>query len=739
MPEFTATDEFRESDHPRDADGKFGSGGGAKSVPETAKSLASKIRSKIPAAAIQVDHSKTLVGESSYIKLYATESDQSLSARKTQWDAAKGTKRGEPPKRRFIQTEFRVSDHSAGSAPWRTKQIMLSPNDPDELADEKIEQFIKEAAAIGVDIDRVRADTFSERADSLPTGAPYVLDGQRMDPTRAAGILFKTPTEHVLFLKRGDGGDFPGFWCLPGGHAENGETLEETATRETIEEVGFLPDGERSVLCRRNGPFLGSTDPDVSVDFTTYLQPIDEQFEPVVSGEHTGHAWALASEPPEPLHPGVAVALKMLDANELDIARLMAAGDLTSPQFYRNVALFDIRITGTRAAYRGGKIDEWCWRDPAHYLTDDFLARCSGLPVLFEHSKGALTSEEYAEQNVGSVFVPYIKGEEVWAIAKLFDESTIELLHTDQLSTSPLVTVSNATDFIHLDDGSKLLIEGKPLLLDHVAICDRGVWDKGGPAVGIVSANIENEALTMTEEELKAKADAEKARADRLDAALDKFDKLDAICDRLDAVEGSLKDRRDAAESEEDKKAREEKEAKDKKDAEEKEEKEKADAAAKADAQALKDRLDEMEGKIPANLTDEDAAEMADAQTKADTVYSTLGQSAPRPAAGESPMAYRRRTLKGIIEHSRTFKDADLSAFDAKTLKAVAETVYADAILFANSPAAQTSGIRYRETRTPAGHTIRTPVGHIGSFLNKFRAHSKAAVLKHPSQVARGF
>lgn len=559
-----------------------------------------------------------------------------------------------------------------------------------------------------------------------------------MDPTRAAGILFITPDNHVLFLKRGDGGDFPGAWCFPGGHLEGGEIPEDAAIRETIEEVGFLPDGERSVLCRRNNPF-GDDLTAQPTDFTTFIQRVPEQFEPVLNGEHTGHAWALATEPPDPIHPGCAVALKMLDANELDIARLMSTGDLVSPQFYRNVALWAIRISGTRAAYRGGEIDEWCWRNPADYTSQDALDRAI-MPVIFEHPKSSLlTSDEYAERNVGLTFLPYVVGEELWAIAKIYDDATIELLKKEKLSTSPGVTVSNATEFIHIDDETKMLIEGKPLLFDHIAICEQGVWDKGGPPVGIISDNNGDEALTMATEDEKAKQDAaEQERKDaqakrdaRMDAMLDKFDSVFA---KVDAFEEKAKKDSEDKETEEEKKAKADAA---KRDAEEKEkEKEKEDA--RKDVAALKDKVDEMEGKIPKDLTDEDAAAMADAQSKADSVYMALGQSAPRPAAGETPLAYHRRALKGVISHSKTFKDVDLTKFDAVTLKAVGETVYNDAMVFANSPAAHTAAIRYTESRTAAGHTIRTPRGHIGSFLNQFRAHSKAAVLKHPSQVARG-
>ena len=112
--------------------------------------------------------------------------------------------------------------------------------------------------------------------------------------TTAAGIMFMEPGGTVLMLRRGPGGDHSGEWCFPGGTTEGAETPEQTAERETIEELGFLPEGEKSILTRRIAE---------DVDYTTFFQRVPETFVPTINGEHTAFMWAspqslLEGEPP---------------------------------------------------------------------------------------------------------------------------------------------------------------------------------------------------------------------------------------------------------------------------------------------------------------------------------------------------------------------------------------------------------------------------------------------------------
>lgn len=394
---------------------------------------------------------------------------------------------------------------------------------------------------------------------------------------RAAGVMCLTPANQALFLKRGAGSDHPGEWCFPAGTIEAGETAEDAAAREVREEIGPVTLGPLKLLMQRvanneiaaslaPGIGLSPTDaavvPGDQVDFTTFLARVTEQFTPTLNDEHTGWAWANIDTPPEPLHPGCRIALARLTMDELGIARAMAAGELTGPQKYGTFWLYQIRITGTGIAYRAaakdpktGKVlreEEYCWRDPALYLDPEFLARCNGLPVIWDHpeNKPALDSDEFRNRIVGTTFLPFISGAEVHAIVKIYDQACLEWLLADQRSTSPAVVFGPASgnEKIRLSDGSTLLIEGDPMLLDHIALCGAGVWDKGGPPTGVQHDTSTEGPIGMTEEEQAA---ADKARKDASGPLTEILDEIKRLSGRMDSMEEEGKARKDAAEDRE--------------------------------------------------------------------------------------------------------------------------------------------------------------------------------------------
>jgi 8-oxo-dGTP pyrophosphatase MutT (NUDIX family) len=149
----------------------------------------------------------------------------------------------------------------------------------------------------------------------------YDADNLKSPAGHAAGTLYVAPDGDVLLLRRSSKEqNYPGYWALPGGKAEDGETPEIAARREALEEMGSAPEGDLKIIDRRITP--------TGMVFHTFGQPVAEKFVPKLNDEHAGYAWAPLSQLPGPLHPAVAdtIKLQLLDGRE---AQDMAPEDWT--------------------------------------------------------------------------------------------------------------------------------------------------------------------------------------------------------------------------------------------------------------------------------------------------------------------------------------------------------------------------------------------------------------------------
>ncbi|WP_268055757.1 MULTISPECIES: NUDIX domain-containing protein [unclassified Citrobacter] len=480
-----------------------------------------------------------------------------------------------------------------------------------------------------------------------------------------SGIMFRQG-KFVFLIQRSDDGT----WCQPGGTVEPGELPIDAARREVLEEVGYQYDGPL-------------TPHSVYGDYLTFRAEVPERFEAKLNDESLAAGWFHIDDLPKPLHQPFAEMLAQQALNETEVAALIADGTLSSPQFFINMWMFAIRVTGTGVTWRSAD-QQMAFRNPDDYLTPEFLQRVAGVPLIWLHpEKNKLDSDEFAKRVIGTLTNSWVADNgEVWAIARVYDAEAAEMMATRQLSTSPTVTFSEPQNAIIKIDGQPLLVEDSPVLLDHVAICEQGVWDKLLAPTGVKSDSIPNEAEKMDEEkfvELFNKCmDARMAKADSEAADLKA---------KADAEEAAKKEKADAE-------AKEAEEAKAKADAEEKAAKEKADAEAKEKADAeeaermakekadseLRQQIADLRSRIPTELSDEERNEVADAQVKADSVFSCFGKRAPVPLSGEKPLAYRRRLMIQLQEHSPDFKSVDLSSIADSALLSVAEkTIYADA------------------------------------------------------------
>ena len=299
-----------------------------------------------------------------------------------------------------------------------------------------------------------------------------------------SGIMFRQG-KFVFLIQRSDDGT----WCQPGGTIEPGELAIDAARREVLEETGYQYDG---LL----------TPHSVHGDYLTYRADVPEQFEAKLNDESLAAGWFHIDDLPKPLHQPFAEMLAQQALNETDVAALIADGTLSSPQYFYNMWMFAIRVTGTGVTWRSAD-QEMTFRNPDDYLTPEFLQRVAGVPLIWLHpEKRTLDSDEFSRRVIGTLTNAWVadKGE-VWAVARVYDAEAAEIMATRQLSTSPTVKFSEVAQSI-IVDGQPLLVEPSPELLDHVAICEQGVWDKLLNPTGVKSDSIPKEAEKMDEEKI---------------------------------------------------------------------------------------------------------------------------------------------------------------------------------------------------------------------------------------------
>ena len=466
-----------------------------------------------------------------------------------------------------------------------------------------------------------------------------------------------------------------------------------------------------------------------------------------------------------------------MNMNELDIANGIIEGALDSPQYYGNMALYALRITGTGVAFRDEKCDsddnviqkpEYVYRNPDNYLNQDFLDRCAGLSVLFFHpEKQILDTEEFSKRVIGSIMKAYIIDSEVWGIARIYDENAIQEMESKQLSTSPGVILSKAVlttlkdndsvisemqrNNIAEDEAYPLLIEGEPALLDHLAICLQGVWDKGGEPLGVSTQQpVRIDSMSDIAEAVPAspepslgdlfklvqglaadvatlkQAEAKAAEGHEEGVSLLGDPELggEPIVPVADAEEDMARNKAQADDMcDDDAKTRFDDDGDDDNESDNKKEVEAkvvADSIMKENA-AMKAKIAAIEARMPAILSDADLNELSAAQAKADSVAHAFGDKAPAPMMGEKPLSYRRRVADMFKKYSADWKDMDLSVLGS-SLGIAERAIYADAMSAANMPASYGEGVlRESTTRMRGGTEITTFSGDSNAWMGQFK------------------
>jgi hypothetical protein len=311
------------------------------------------------------------------------------------------------------------------------------------------------------------------------------------------------------------------------------------------------------------------------------------------------------------------------------------------------------------------------------------------------------------------VALAYVKGSEIWAICRVYDNDVNKALASGEMSTSPSA-IFRAADVqqVDLPGGGHVVIEGVPALLDHLAIVPKGVWDKAGPPSGVrADGAVSTERKVMSESMMDTAPDATAAVLEKVLGTLtDTLARLDAMASKMDSY------------------------------------------CSKVDAMAAGQRdpgappgspvLTAADNAMPAPKTlmqeREENRQLADAQARADAVAVEFGQRAPAPMTGESPLSFRRRLLRPYVKYSADFKDIDTDAItDLGVLDIAEKRIFADAINAARDCMHLPDAGPHPVTRTdPSGRQIVEWRGK-RTFISNLRPNGMRAKVVYGQHSAR--
>jgi 8-oxo-dGTP pyrophosphatase MutT (NUDIX family) len=119
----------------------------------------------------------------------------------------------------------------------------------------------------------------------------------------SGALFYSLETKRFLFLHRAQS-KAKNLWGLVGGTNEDKETPWQGLQREIKEEIGFLPEIDKTI------PLETFVSSDEHFNFHTYLCVVKEEFMPKLNEEHDGYAWVNFGSWPKPLHNGLQNTLR---------------------------------------------------------------------------------------------------------------------------------------------------------------------------------------------------------------------------------------------------------------------------------------------------------------------------------------------------------------------------------------------------------------------------------------------
>lgn len=135
----------------------------------------------------------------------------------------------------------------------------------------------------------------------------------------------------------------------------------------------------------------------------------------------------------------------------------------------------------------------------------------------------------------------------------------------------------------------------------------------------------------------------------------------------------------------------------------------------RAEMRVMRDQVNSLVRAQPARRSQGSADAYADAQSKFDVAYVTVGARADAPMSGEDIVAYNIRLARGLQKFSPKWKSAELAhiARDASTFQIALDGIRSDAVQYGlNPPDLKPFEHKMITKAMDTGHIMRTFVGN---------------------------
>jgi hypothetical protein len=159
---------------------------------------------------------------------------------------------------------------------------------------------------------------------------------------------------------------------------------------------------------------------------------------------------------------------------------------IDSPALFCRSRYFRMRFSGTGVSYRPSKA-EYVYRS-RRWLDPEILDRTVSLPVVVGHPSGGIIDPANPPEVVGVTCAAFARGDEVWCVVRIWNAFVADMLEKFGADTSPAVQLFADECEPTVIDGDRVLVEGAPQFLCHLALVPKGVWSKNGTVTEGVEA-----------------------------------------------------------------------------------------------------------------------------------------------------------------------------------------------------------------------------------------------------------